>query len=622
MVIKQKIKVMLIVGLLYLSSIVILNSNAIAKAIPEAVEDLDYRYIRNFTADLSRIILDENVYPPGTIPKGRFFGSVGEQHAAKEILQDEMIDIGLYNPSLDPPFLDKLTNLDFKYFRFKAVPPRLDLTTKLEILAKGLTVINLTNQSNPVEEEIIDCYISPFWNNSTLNLFYDMDKLTYNFTFENLTIDNVPTENCYYTPCNNTWFNGFLNNATVLELILSNDSSYDLPILWNSTMPLFEDYYNFSFENIDLNDNSTWPSGYVRYDNNETEDYVLIQEHSLFNPFSDVDAWKPPKKIPISLIPIIVVLREKYSWVLWHKMNPHCKGMIRFDTDPKAYDMNFDTTPIPKIYINGTKGKPIFNDRNNYTISYYINQSYNENVISYNVIGQINGTDTSKTVIVSCLLDSLWCQGTADSAIGMGIVMAIAKYFKDHDITPKYNIKFIGFCGEEYGIRGAKYYEAAHKDEEIIYVIDLNQLGFTQKQPELHLDILSNNLGFLNEIWEIAKQSSYKKRTGNAGLRKYWMPFGGPSDDQPFACNRPGCKTVCFLKGLNWVLHHRDGLNHTEGDVLKYFNWTDVNVTGEIILNVTKHVTLSKQGSQTPLKTSIITDLITDINRKFQKGLQ
>jgi len=72
--------------------------------------------------------------------------------------------------------------------------------------------------------------------------------------------------------------------------------------------------------------------------------------------------------------------------------------------------------------------------------------------------------------------------------------------------------------------------------------------------------------------------------------------MGAPSDDQPFARNRPSCKTVCFLKGLNWILHHRDGINHTEGDVLKYFNWTDVNATGEIILNITKYITIGSEG--------------------------
>jgi len=150
--------------------------------------------------------------------------------------------------------------------------------------------------------------------------------------------------------------------------------------------------------------------------------------------------------------------------------------------------------------------------------------------------------------------------------------------------------------GEEYGFRGAKYYEAKHSEEDIIYVIDLNQLGFTQEEPKLYLEILSNNLFFLNDIWKIAKRTDYFNRTDSAGMRKFWMPMGAPSDDQPFSRNRKSCKTVCFLKGLNWVLHHRDGLNHKEGDVLKYFNWTDVNATGEIILNITKYVTINSEG--------------------------
>jgi hypothetical protein len=120
-------------------------------------------------------------------------------------------------------------------------------------------------------------------------------------------------------------------------------------------------------------------------------------------------------------------------------------------------------------------------------------------------------------------------------------------------------------------------------------------LGFTQKEPKLYLEILSNDLCFLNDIWNIAKRTDYANRTDSAGMRKFWMPMGAPSDDQPFARNRQSCKTVCFLKGLNWVLHHRDGLNHTEGDVLKYFNWTDVNVTSEIILNITKYITIDSE---------------------------
>ena len=275
-----------------------------------------------------------------------------------------------------------------------------------------------------------------------------------------------------------------------------------------------------------------------------------------------------------------------------YKILPNWQGTIGYDLNENTYNMGAAKHHLPLIYINGTLGKKILEDIDNVTIDYYINQSYNESVISYNVIGQLNGTDPTKTVIVDCLYDSWWCQGTADAAIGMAMVLGVAKYFVEHNITPKYNMKFIGFGGEEVGVKGANYYEYAHRDENIVYVIDLNQIGFRQEEPRLSLNIIANKFFFLNKIWKIAKKTDYVKKVNNtAGIRPVWMPTGAPSDDQVFAMKRPfRCKTVCFLKSYYWVLHHRDGQNHQEGDVLKYFDWDDVNATGEIVLNIVKYL--------------------------------
>jgi hypothetical protein len=223
-----------------------------------------------------------------------------------------------------------------------------------------------------------------------------------------------------------------------------------------------------------------------------------------------------------------------------------------------------------------------------------LEQKLNTSVISYNVIGQLNATNPENdTVIIDCLYDSWWCQGTADSAIGMAMVLAIAKWFNESNITPKYNIKFIGFSGEEHGfVAGSKYYENLHKNENIRYVIDLNQLGFWQNNSKLILNIIANKFDFLGEVWKIVKQSDYGNRVDSSKkARPIFMKDGGPSNTKPFAENRDDCKTVCFLKDSGWRYHHRDGLNHTEGDVLKYFDPEDVNVTGEIILNVVKYLT-------------------------------
>ena len=361
--------------------------------------------------------------------------------------------------------------------------------------------------------------------------------------------------------------------------------------------------YNISFRNLKVVPKPKITVPWDKYEKTD-EDYLFIIEENEYNPNLKPS---PLKKFLSTFFspygdPVLFLdgSRQIIETKMWYDHFPHCQGIIHYDFNSDTHNMAYYADwHLPVLYINGTVGMEILYDMKNITIDYYLNQCYNESVTSYNVIGQLNGTDKNKIAIIDCLYDSWWCQGTADSAIGMGMVLGIAKYFKDFNITPKYTLKFIAFGGEEYGFRGAKYYEATHLEEDIAYVIDLNQLGFTQDKPKLYLEIIANKQKFLNEIWEIAERTDYVNKTNAAGMRKFWMPMGAPSDDRPFARNRPSCKTVCFLKGLNWVLHHRDGINHTEGDVLNYFNWTDVNATGEIILNITKYITIDSEDGYT-----------------------
>lgn len=366
--------------------------------------------------------------------------------------------------------------------------------------------------------------------------------------------------------------------------------------------------HNFSFKNLKF---KIKPKSYFEFwkflkDEFDGEDYVFIIEDFSYNP--NFESYPLEKIFEENLSPYNDYVLFYKTWKqllemsIWYNFYSHCKGLVRYDFNNNTFNMvnsinwrynnlNLATWSLPTIFINGTIGKDIINDPKNHTIDFYLNQTYNESIISYNVIGQLNGTDENKIVIIDCLYDSWWCQGTGDSAIGMAMVLGIAKYFKDNNISPKYTIRFIGFGGEEQGAKGAKHYQAVHKNEEIIFVFDLNQLGFSQDYPELHLDLISNDIGFLNDIFELAKRSDYSNRTGNAGIRKFCSSYGAPSDDRPFAQNQPDCKTICFLKGVDWILHHRDGLNHTEGDVMKYLDPNDVNVTGEVILNVVKYFT-------------------------------
>jgi len=364
--------------------------------------------------------------------------------------------------------------------------------------------------------------------------------------------------------------------------------------------------YNFSYKELKIRNVPKFPCIFNKKLAKETEDFVFIDKDQCNDPNGTlpiVDLCKPaltPLKFYM-LFHIASTFSIMRQTAAWYRFYPNCKGLILYDFNKNCHDMIYYSkemgNSLPILFINGEMGKRIMENVENYTIDFNLNQRYNTSVISYNVIGELKGVNQDNIIIVSCLYDSWWCQGTADSAIGMGIVLALAKYFNGLKIKPKYTMKFIAFCGEEYGFRGSEYYEDIHNNENIIAVIDLNQVGFTQEKPRLTLNIVSNRLSFLNKIWKVVERSNYVKRTGNVtDINKVWWPSGMiPGNAISFATSRPLCNVIGIFKDGGWILHHRDGMNHTEGDVLKYFNWTDVRITSEIILNITKYLTFDSK---------------------------
>jgi len=376
--------------------------------------------------------------------------------------------------------------------------------------------------------------------------------------------------------------------------------SYIAPVWVENSENNYNLNHTYSYSGLKIIKPPLIPGLYIKWQQimSKLEPFVIIIEDKSFYPNS------PLKKLPFTnnLIFEYYIIRQLqggipvfYSW-LWDNYLDYCKGLILYDFNKDVHDMNLlkKYNHIPFIYINGSDGEKILNNIENTRIDFELKQNMNTSIVSYNVIGQLNGTNQDKTVIIDCLYDSWWCQGTADSAIGMAMVLAVAKYFIENNITPKYTVKFIGFCGEEHGFcAGAKYYESSHIDENISYIVDLNQLGFKQDEPKLTLNVICNKINFLIDICGLIKKADYKNRVNSSnGIQLLWLKNGGPGNAMIFAKSCSNCKTVCFIKDSGWKMHHRDGLNHTEGDVLKYFDWTDVSVTGEIVLNITKYLTL------------------------------
>lgn len=184
---------------LSLPIVIIFQNDTIVCADPPPQEpQFDFNYIYNITYKLSDIIYSS--YGPNELAQGRFFATPGERDAAV-YLADEMEKIGLYDPTNEStpnkPYREKITNLTIGsgYLFNKTFFNTDNLTTKLEILNRSLTLKNLTTGNITAIEE---CYISPRWNLTRIFPYPDKNTLTYCFNETDIHIEYPPANKQYF----------------------------------------------------------------------------------------------------------------------------------------------------------------------------------------------------------------------------------------------------------------------------------------------------------------------------------------------------------------------------------------------------------------------------------------
>jgi len=142
-----------------------------------------------------------------------------------------------------------------------------------------------------------------------------------------------------------------------------------------------------------------------------------------------------------------------------------------------------NTGAIPIFTMNYSVGNFLNVNKDDTTVTGYANQVYQEEtpenpgVEAYNVIGNItieNSPDNA-IAIISNRYDGMWGQTPGDSGVGTAIVLGIAKYFKDYNILPKYDLTFLFTTAEEYGCRGMYHYNDSHQNDNIKYWFILDQ---------------------------------------------------------------------------------------------------------------------------------------------------
>lgn len=332
-------------------------------------------------------------------------------------------------------------------------------------------------------------------------------------------IQNADTANCNFAALNVSSDDGNLSDI--------------ISMLENGTRILVDNVYDsecltFTYN---LTEQTCLPS----------EDYVCMDRiptpYELYNTSARVPFH--PFKEHLVITDYMGLVHSKASW-LYH-LNlvsglPKCYGFILYDSYDThlmyaairdwhhVYLFNFPALPI--FSINISVGDWLNKNRTGTTISGYLNQTFEEQtpssngVTSHNVVGYRNTTHSpdDSIVIISNRMDGWWGQTPGDSGVGGAITLGIAKYFNDHNITPKYNLTFLMTTGEEYGLRGAFHYSDSHDDDNVIAFIGLDQLAFNQSDTNLSISYGNKSYHwskskFKEIVMAIADKTSYDSRT-------------------------------------------------------------------------------------------------------------
>ena len=165
---------------------------------------------------------------------------------------------------------------------------------------------------------------------------------------------------------------------------------------------------------------------------------------------------------------------------------------MRLDDFPHTGAQSYGDIPkenyIPTAAIS-TNGAELLSKslKANPNLKFYLKQSCQqmEDVLSYNVIGEITGSEyPEKIMVVGGHLDS-WdlADGSQDDGAGVVQSMEVLNIFKSIGYKPKNTIRAVLFMNEENGGRGGKKYEELSKsnNENHIFALESDSGGFSPR---------------------------------------------------------------------------------------------------------------------------------------------
>ena len=165
---------------------------------------------------------------------------------------------------------------------------------------------------------------------------------------------------------------------------------------------------------------------------------------------------------------------------------------LRMDDLPHTGSMTYDNLPldrrIPSAAISTNDAELLSTMlKLDNSIKFYFKQNCKQlkDVQSYNVVGQITGSEyPNEYMIVGGHLDS-WDLGDGSHDDGAGVVqsMDVLRLLKESGIKPKRSIRVVLFMNEENGLRGGKKYAelAKQKGENHVFALESDSGGFTPR---------------------------------------------------------------------------------------------------------------------------------------------
>lgn len=172
---------------------------------------------------------------------------------------------------------------------------------------------------------------------------------------------------------------------------------------------------------------------------------------------------------------------------------------LRLDDFPHTGSTNYKEISIDKripaaaISTNGAEElSKLLKQNPNYKLHFKQSCKILEDVLSYNVVGEITGSEhPNKIMVVGGHLDS-WDLGDGSHDDGAGCVqsMAVLEIFRKLNYKPKNTIRVVLFMNEENGVKGGlKYEELSNKNKENhIFALESDSGGFTPRGFSIEAD--------------------------------------------------------------------------------------------------------------------------------------